>query len=71
MDFPMAFNLIHEAWLPVRRASGERLWIRAADITSNLDGDPIVVLDFPRPDWNACYHRVLDRAFHLRARAGG
>ena len=49
----MPFNLIREAWLPVRRASGQRLWIKPADITADLSGDPVVALDFPRPDWNA------------------
>lgn len=55
----MSFNLIYEAWLPVRRASGERLWIRPADITCDLDGDPVVAFDFPRPDWNAAVTEFL------------
>ena len=59
----MTFNLIHEAWLPVRRASDERLWIKPADITSYLSGDPIVALDFPRPDWNAAIKEFLIGSF--------
>ena len=55
----MTFNLIHEAWLPVRRASGQGLWLKPADITGDLSGDPIVALDFPRPDWNAAIIEFL------------
>ena len=55
----MTFNLIHEAWLPVRRASGQGLWLKPADITGDLSGDPIVALDFPRPDWNAAVTEFL------------
>jgi CRISPR system Cascade subunit CasA len=59
VDFLMPFNLIHEAWLPVRRASGQGLWIKPADITADLSGDPVVALDFPRPDWNAAITEFL------------
>jgi len=55
----MPYNLIHEAWLPGRRASGRRLWIKPADVTNDLSGDPIVALDFPRPDWNAAITEFL------------
>jgi CRISPR system Cascade subunit CasA len=49
----MTFNLIEARWLPVRRLSGRRDYVRPADIIDRLDTDPIVALDFPRPDWNA------------------
>lgn len=48
----MAFNLISERWIPVRRKSGRNDCIRPADLTTNFSDDPIVALNFPRPDWN-------------------
>ena len=47
----MAFSLLMEAWLPARRASGRTLAIRPCDITDAIDTDPIVALDWPRPDF--------------------
>ncbi len=47
----MAFSLLAEAWLPVRRASGQTQAIRPCDITDKIDADPIVSLDWPRPDF--------------------
>ena len=47
----MAFSLLTEAWLPARRASGRALAIRPCDITDAIDTDPIVTLDWPRPDF--------------------
>ena len=55
----MSINLILDAWLPIRRLSGERAWIRPADITSAFADDPILALDFPRPDWNAAVTELL------------
>lgn len=49
----MAFNLISDAWLEARRTSGERTVIRPCDLTDGFADDPIVALDFDRPDWNA------------------
>lgn len=48
-----AFNLITTPWLEVRRASGARQVICPHQITEDFDTDPILALDFPRPDWNA------------------
>jgi CRISPR system Cascade subunit CasA len=45
------FNLLTEAWIPVRRASGARLCIRPAQLTDAQDADPIVALDWARPDF--------------------
>jgi CRISPR system Cascade subunit CasA len=45
------FNLISARWIPVTRASGQRDKIRPEEITQGIDGDPIVDLDFPRPDF--------------------
>ncbi|MBN8943568.1 MAG: type I-E CRISPR-associated protein Cse1/CasA [Rhizobiales bacterium] len=49
----MLLNLISDAWLEVRRASGRRAVIAPPAITDGFDDDPIVALDFPRADWNA------------------
>lgn len=45
-------NLLEESWIPVRRASGERLWIAPHQITDSIERDPIVALDAVRPDFN-------------------
>lgn len=55
----MSINLITDPWLPVRRLSGRRDVVRSADITSDFVGDPILALDFPRPDWNAAVTEML------------
>lgn len=49
----MTFNLITTPWIAVRRASGAGAVVRPQDVTDDLDTDPILALDFPRPDWNA------------------
>ena len=46
------FNLLHEAWLPVRRRSGAVTQISPAGITDGLADDPIVAFAWPRPDFN-------------------
>ena len=45
------FNLLTEAWIPVCRASGARLSIRPSQVTEAHDSDPVVALDWPRPDF--------------------
>ncbi len=58
----MPINLIADPWLPARRLQGAREWIRPADITSGFDDDfanPILALDFPRPDWNVAVAELL------------
>jgi CRISPR system Cascade subunit CasA len=50
----MMFNLLTDAWLPVRRSGGKRAVIRPAQLTEAQD-DPIVALDWPRADFRiAC-----------------
>ncbi len=46
------FNLLHEAWLPVRRRSGAVTQISPAGITDGLADDPIMAFAWPRPDFN-------------------
>ncbi len=55
----MAFNLITSPWLEVRRASGVRSVVRPCDLTGGPADDPVVALDFPRPDWNAAVTEFL------------
>jgi CRISPR system Cascade subunit CasA len=47
----VAFSLLTDAWLPARRASSRTVTIRPCDITEGIDTDPIVALDWPRPDF--------------------
>lgn len=53
------FNLITSAWLPVRRASGERETIAPHCLTDNFFEDPIVSLDFGRPDLDGAVTEFL------------
>lgn len=47
----MQFNLLRDAWLPVRRASGQASICRVSDLVDGLRDDPIVDVDWPRPDF--------------------
>jgi CRISPR system Cascade subunit CasA len=47
----MVMNLISNQWLPVRRRDGQRETIRPAEIASDIDGNPVVAVDWPRPDF--------------------
>lgn len=60
-----AFNLIHDAWLPIERQSGARSMARPADLSDAMATDPIVALDFPRSDWNAAVTEFLIGLFGL------
>ncbi|MBI4668056.1 MAG: type I-E CRISPR-associated protein Cse1/CasA [Elusimicrobia bacterium] len=55
----MSFNLIQEAWIPVRRKDGTRLRIAPWQVTSEHDKNPIVELDAPRPDFNGALIQFL------------
>jgi CRISPR system Cascade subunit CasA len=46
------FNLIRENWLPMRRADGSRTWMAPWGIVADLSGNPVVAIDWPRPDFN-------------------
>lgn len=46
----MPFNLLAEPWLPIRRRSGAADWIAPAGIAAS-EHDPVVALDWPRPDF--------------------
>ena len=52
MDNGHDFNFISAAWLPVIRASGRGDRVRPDELTDLIGDDPIVDLDFPRPDFH-------------------
>lgn len=64
-------SLLSSSWLPVRRRSGARLRIRPSEITSDIDRDPVVAFDWPRPDFDLASHELLigllALAFHREA----
>ena len=47
-----SFNLLHDAWIPVRLADGTGRWISPWRITEGLPDNPPVSIDWPRPDFN-------------------
>lgn len=55
----MAHNLLDESWLAVRRADGVSEWIAPWQMTLAIDSNPIIALDFPRPDFNAAAAQFL------------
>lgn len=55
----MSFSLIVDRWLQCRRASGARVWLAPHEIASDFAEDPVVALDFPRPDWNAAVTELM------------
>lgn len=58
-------SLLSSPWLPVRRRSGARARIPPSDITSAIDRDPIVALDWPRPDFDLACRELLVGLFAL------
>lgn len=55
----MVFNLLDERWIPVRRRSGMQEKIAPWEMTNNYLSDPIVDLDFFRPDFNGSMIQFL------------
>jgi CRISPR system Cascade subunit CasA len=54
------FNLIHDQWLPARRANGQAERIRPAEITSAIETNPVVAIDWPRADFRvACIEFLI------------
>lgn len=53
------FNLITDAWLPVRRKSGSYSIIRPAEITSLIDVDPVVHFAWGRADLDAASREFM------------
>ena len=54
-----AFNLIDEAWMPMRRRSGSVEAVPPWRVTDDVDEDPFVGLAWPRPDFNGAAHEFL------------
>lgn len=53
------FNLLKDKWIPVLTKNGDRKRIAPGDITDGHADDPIVQLDFPRPDLNGSVIQFL------------
>jgi CRISPR system Cascade subunit CasA len=54
------FNLIHDQWLPARRANGHAERIRPAEITSAIETNPIIAIGWPRADFRvACIEFLI------------
>ena len=53
------FNLVDEAWIPMRRRSGCVETVPPWRVTDDLDGDPFVAFAWPRPDFNGAAHEFL------------
>jgi CRISPR system Cascade subunit CasA len=45
------FSLLRDAWIPVRCRSGLRHLMRPADLTADYSVDPVVAVEWPRPDF--------------------
>jgi CRISPR system Cascade subunit CasA len=53
-------NLINDRWLPARRADGQTEQIRPSEITSGINTNPVVAIDWPRPDFRvACIEFLI------------
>jgi len=55
----MVFNLIHDEWIPVKRADGARQIIAPWQLTAYIELNPIVSLDASRPDFNGSMIQFL------------
>ena len=52
-------NLIHDSWLPVRRFDGTKESIAPWQILAKHDTNPVLALDYPRPDFNGALTQFL------------
>jgi CRISPR system Cascade subunit CasA len=52
-------NLIHDAWIPIRRKHGEATRIAPWEVTTRYSDAPIVALTAPRPDFNGALIQFL------------
>lgn len=55
----MAFNLIRDAWIPVRRAGGEHALTRPAELVAGIDTNPVISVAAPRPDLSGALTELL------------
>lgn len=56
---PGPYNLLRERWLPVRRRDGQRELISPAQMTDDLQGNPVVDLAWPRADFRVAQLEFL------------
>src|SRR2546430_15338191 len=52
-------NLIHDAWISIRRKHGEETCIAPWEVTTRYNEDPIVTLAAARPDFNGTLIQFL------------
>ena len=52
-------NLLNDVWLPVRRQKSGRCAIRPAQLCELLDDDPVIAIDWPRPDFRVATMEFL------------
>ncbi|MBX6741045.1 MAG: type I-E CRISPR-associated protein Cse1/CasA [Acetobacteraceae bacterium] len=54
-----ALNLLTDPWLPVRRQRSGPCIIRPAQITEAISDDPVIAIDWPRPDFRTATLELL------------
>lgn len=59
MPAHVPFNLLTDAWLPVRRRSGVVLCVPPSALTEGIDADPIIAFAWSRPDFDAAAQELV------------
>ena len=54
-----SLNLLHAAWLPLRKRSGRIERVEPFRVTDGIGDDPFVAFAWPRPDFNGAAHEFL------------
>ena len=54
-----SLNLLHAAWLPLRRRSGRIERVELCRVTDSIGNDPFVAFAWPRPDFNGAAHEFM------------
>jgi CRISPR system Cascade subunit CasA len=56
----IVFNLLTDQWLPARRADGRVDVIRPAQVTSSIETNPVISIEWPRADFRmACIEFLI------------
>jgi len=55
----MPFSLINDAWLPVLRQHSGGVKIQPAQITQDIESDPVIAIDWPRADFRLATLELL------------
>lgn len=61
----MILNLLTSKWLEVKRLDGSKEIIAIKEINNDWENNPIISLNFPRPDWNAAVLEFIIGVFFL------